>query len=224
MTESPQPVQVERQGLQLVGDRWAGSGDGPVVVLLHGGGQTRHSWARTARRLAADGTTAIALDARGHGDSAWDPAGDYSIDAFVADLVGFVETLDAPPALVGASLGGITALTAAGEHPGLASGLVLVDVVIQVHPAGVDRIRDFMRARPEGFGRSTRSPTPSPHTTPCASARATSTACARTCGSAPTVAGTGTGTRRSSRSATSRSGGFAASASKPPQPTSRFRR
>jgi pimeloyl-ACP methyl ester carboxylesterase len=53
--------------------------------------------------------------------------------------------------LVGASLGGMTALTAAGEHPGLARGLVLVDVVVQVERKGVERIRDFMTARPDGF-------------------------------------------------------------------------
>ncbi len=53
--------------------------------------------------------------------------------------------------LVGASLGGITALLAAGEHPVIARGLVLVDVVVRVEPAGVARIRDFMTAAPQGF-------------------------------------------------------------------------
>ena len=54
----------------------------------------------------------------------------YSIDDFVGDLLAFVATLDQAPVLVGASLGGITSLVAAGEHPGLARGLVLVDVVV----------------------------------------------------------------------------------------------
>jgi pimeloyl-ACP methyl ester carboxylesterase len=93
----------------------------------------------------------VAIDARGHGDSDWHPDQDYGLEGFVGDLVTYLETLDRPPVLVGASLGGITALVAAGEHPGLARGLVLVDVVVQVRPAGVDRIRDFMSARPEGF-------------------------------------------------------------------------
>jgi non-heme chloroperoxidase len=121
------------------------------VLLPHGGGQTRHSWKRTAERLAASGRTAVALDARGHGESGWHPSQDYSLDGFAADLIGLVATLDRPPVLVGASLGGITALIAAGEYPGTASGLVLVDVVVRVEPAGVARIRDFMTAAPEGF-------------------------------------------------------------------------
>lgn len=136
--------------IRLTGDRWDGHRDS-VVVLLHGGGQTRHSWKRSAERLAASGRTAVALDARGHGESDWHPAQDYSLDGFVADLIEFVARLERPPVLVGASLGGITALVAAGEHPGLASGLVLVDVVVRLEPAGVARIREFMTAAPDGF-------------------------------------------------------------------------
>jgi len=151
MAVTPQSFWYEAGGLRLAGDRWAGDEDRDVVLLLHGGGQTRHSWARTAERLAEAGWTAIALDARGHGDSDWDPAHDYSLDAFAGDLIDFISTLDRPPVLVGASLGGITSVVAAGEHPGLARALVLVDVVVRVEPAGVARIRNFMGAHPDGF-------------------------------------------------------------------------
>lgn len=58
-------------GVRLVGERWKpGTGWHPqtgIALLLHGGGQTRHSWHNTAARLAAHGWTAITLDARGHG-------------------------------------------------------------------------------------------------------------------------------------------------------------
>jgi pimeloyl-ACP methyl ester carboxylesterase len=138
-------------GLQLVGDRWPGGDNRGVVLLLHGGGQTRHSWDRTAARLSADGWTAVTLDLRGHGDSDWHPEHDYSIDGFVGDLLGFIATLPKPPVLVGASLGGITSLVAAGEHPGVAAGLVLVDVVVDVEPAGVARILNFLRDHRDGF-------------------------------------------------------------------------
>ncbi len=93
----------------------------------------------------------MTIDARGHGDSDWHPRQDYSIDGFVGDLLAFVATLDRAPVLVGASLGGITALVAAGEHPGLARGLVLVDVVVSVERAGVDRIKSFLTAHHDGF-------------------------------------------------------------------------
>ena len=140
-----------RGGVRLTGERWAAPAGAPTVVLLHGGGQTRHSWRETAARLAATGRAVISMDSRGHGDSEWDPAGDYSLDAFAADLEILVATLDRPPVVIGASLGGMTALLAAGEHPGLVSALVLVDIVVAVEPAGVARIRDFMSAHFDGF-------------------------------------------------------------------------
>ena len=143
--------EYEGAGVQLVGTRWAVAAPRGVVVLLHGGGQTRHSWARTAQRLAAEGWTAVTVDARGHGDSEWHPTQDYTLDGFVGDLLALVPTLEHAPVLVGASLGGITALVAAGEHPGLAQGLVLVDVVVQLEPDGVDRIVAFMAGHLDGF-------------------------------------------------------------------------
>ena len=151
MAVAPHSFHYDGVGVRLAGERWAGDEHGGVVLLLHGGGQTRHSWTRTAERLAESGRIAVALDARGHGDSEWHPAQDYTLDGFVGDLIGFVCTLGRPPVLVGASLGGITALVAAAEHPGLARGLVLVDVVVRLEPEGVARIRHFMTARPEGF-------------------------------------------------------------------------
>jgi non-heme chloroperoxidase len=144
-------VQFAGAGVRLVGERWAGDENAPPVLLLHGGGQTRHSWARTAERLAAGGHTAYALDLRGHGDSDWAPDGDYSLDAFTGDIAAVARAIGRPPVLVGASLGGITSLVVAGEHPELAAGLVLVDVVVSLEPAGVKRIVDFMTGHLDGF-------------------------------------------------------------------------
>jgi pimeloyl-ACP methyl ester carboxylesterase len=58
----------------------------PAVILLHGGGQTRHSWQGTVKTLGALGYHALAFDARGHGDSDWSAKPDYSYDRLAEDL------------------------------------------------------------------------------------------------------------------------------------------
>lgn len=137
-------------GLRIVGDDWGGTGR--PVLLLHGGGQTRHSWDGTATVLAARGYRPIALDARGHGDSDWDPNGEYSFTTFVADLRAVCAQIGEPPILVGASLGGTTALLAVGEGEGIPTpALVLVDVTPRIEIKGTERIRAFMTASPDGF-------------------------------------------------------------------------
>jgi non-heme chloroperoxidase len=137
-------------GMTLAGDAWGDPAAAPVV-LLPGGGQTRHSWRGTGRAIARAGWYAISLDARGHGDSAWDAEGDYSIDAFAADLRAVAATLARPPVVVGASLGGITAMIVEGETPGVAAAVVLVDVAARIEVAGAERVRAFMTAFPDGF-------------------------------------------------------------------------
>jgi pimeloyl-ACP methyl ester carboxylesterase len=137
--------------LTLVGDLWRSEPSRGTVVLLHGGGQTRHSWYQTGRRLGALGWTVLSTDSRGHGESSWARDKDYSIDALVSDLRVEVAGLDREPVLVGASMGGNTALVGQGENPGLAAGLVLVDIVPRVEPEGLERITSFMTARPDGF-------------------------------------------------------------------------
>lgn len=135
----------------IVGDRWEGVGSRGTVLLLHGGAQTRHSWHRSGQRFADAGWTTYAFDARGHGESDWDPSGDYSMDALVADIIGVVHQLGVRPVLIGASMGGITAMLAEGEHAPLTSALVLVDIATRTEPEGVKRILDFMRSAPDGF-------------------------------------------------------------------------
>jgi pimeloyl-ACP methyl ester carboxylesterase len=146
-------------GNKLVGDRY---GNGPrAAVLLHGGGQTRHAFAGTAAALAGAGWTAFTVDQRGHGDSEWIADGSYRIFDFAQDAARIAEALTgrfgAPPAAIGASLGGMAVLIAEGEavkqqRPPHFSALVLVDVTPRIDAQGAMKIRGFMRERArEGF-------------------------------------------------------------------------
>ncbi len=138
-------------GLALRGEM-RGHG-GPVVLLLHGGGQTRHSWAATAVTLVQHGFRALTIDLRGHGDSAWAPDGDYTLGAFARDVRHVVDTVGEPVFLVGASLGGLTSILLLGElAPQAGRGLVLVDVVPVINQPGAERIKAFMAERmDDGF-------------------------------------------------------------------------
>ena len=122
-------------------------------MLAHGGGQTRHSWAATAQRLAERGWKTVSLDLRGHGDSGWDPDGDYHTERYAEDLIDVAAVLPGRPALIGASLGGIAGMMVeAVLAPGTFDSLTLVDIIPRADPSGVDKIMGFMGAHLEhGF-------------------------------------------------------------------------
>jgi len=126
----------------------------PPVVLLHGGGQTRHAWGTAGNAFAARGRYALSVDLRGHGDSQWAPDGDYGMGAFASDVLAVSAALPQRPALVGASLGGLASLVAVGESDDpVATALVLVDVTPMVEMDGAMRIRNFMLEGMGGFKR-----------------------------------------------------------------------
>ena len=141
-------------GVDLVADAY-GHPDDSAVLLLHGGGQTRHSWGGTAATLARKGFYAVSADLRGHGESDWDPDGHYGFDAFRTDTEAWCTLLDRP-AVVGASMGGMAGLWTEGARaedglPPAGRALVLVDIAHRTEPEGVARIISFMTGRPEGF-------------------------------------------------------------------------
>ena len=136
-------------GVKLVADV-GGDHAAPTVVLMHGGGQTRHSWSGAMDALLKVGYRVINYDARGHGESGWSKDGSYSLALRARDLLSIIEAETLPIALVGASMGGATAIAAvsSGFTPG---ALVLVDIVPRPDRRGVARIRRFMEGSPGGF-------------------------------------------------------------------------
>jgi len=142
-------------GLSLAASRFA-AGTGlqaeSALLFAHGFGQTQAAWQRTASALAAAGHAGLTYDARGHGESARNPADlDYTGDQFTDDLIIVAGEQAEPPVLVGASMGGLFGLLAEARWPGLFRAMVLVDITPRWEAAGLQRILAFITAFPQGF-------------------------------------------------------------------------
>lgn len=138
-------------GIRLAADTF-GPPDAPAVLLLHGGGQTRHAWHATATHLADTGWRTITVDLRGHGESTHPRPPAYALEDFAADVCALTAAIAEDPIVIGASLGGIASLLALTESPAApVAGLVLVDVAHRFQPRGGGQIVSFMEEHPDGF-------------------------------------------------------------------------
>ena len=120
----------------------------PKLVLLHGGAQNAHTWDTVALAL---GTSLVAIDLAGHGHSDWRDDGVYGHQNLALDVVIAMRQL-APNcnALVGMSLGGLTALEVAQIAPQLVKQLVLVDITPGVNAKKAKAVIDFVNG-PQSF-------------------------------------------------------------------------
>ena len=151
-TPDPHLTLMGSDNNKIAVDVW-GDSNNPAVILIHGGGQTRHAWKGTGEKLAAADYYAISIDLRGHGDSDWvNSEQGYTETELAADLVRVIKALQLiKPVLVGASLGGMAALTAIGYELADAGALVLVDIVPGFTKAGAARVLQFMAMGAKGF-------------------------------------------------------------------------
>ena len=147
-----EPPAVERRSVEVAaGQRvsalaW-GAGE-PELALLHGGAQNAHTWDTVALAL---GRPLVAVDLPGHGHSDWRDDRDYGPVANAGAVAAALREL-APRAraLVGMSLGGLTACALAARHPELVRKLALVDVTPGVTAGKARAVIDFVRG-PEYF-------------------------------------------------------------------------
>ena len=102
-------------------------GSGAPIVFLHGMGTSAATWNR-CMELLDDRFTVVAPDLLGHGDSPVleDPS-EYTRDRTLVDVDDILAGLDAPPVLVGHSLGGYLALAYAATRPDAVSGVVVLN-------------------------------------------------------------------------------------------------
>lgn len=150
MAEQTERIGFKGMDIDMVADA-AGPSDGKPILFLHGSGQTRHSWRKAVVEAASRGYRAITLDLRGHGETDWSPDHAYSTDLFVADIRSVIDQIGRPPAMVGASIGGLISMIVASAPPPVVRAAVLVDIAPVVQAEGVAEVRDFMANIQQGF-------------------------------------------------------------------------
>ena len=136
-------------GLTLHYHDW-GSPQRPPLLLLHGLSGNAWAFAPFARRLR-ERLHILALDVRGHGDSAWSTDGAYQFADQAADVAAFADQLGLERfSLLGTSMGGMIALQYAGEHADRLERLVINDIGPEIE-AGSNRITQQTGERPSSF-------------------------------------------------------------------------
>mgnify|MGYP001348979585 CR=1 FL=1 len=146
------PPVIRRQEVPLADGRtlsalvWGASP--PELVLIHGGAQNAHTWDTVALAL---GRPLVAVDLPGHGHSSWRDDARYDPATNAEDVAVAVSDL-APSAraVVGMSLGGLTAIALTARQPGLVQKLCLVDVTPGVNAEKGAAIAAFVNG-PESF-------------------------------------------------------------------------
>jgi len=148
------------QRLRLHYADW-GNPDAPVLILQHGGRDHSRSWDWVAQELRHDWHI-IAPDLRGHGDSAWAPDGNYSMDTFVYDFAQLVHTLGQEQVtIIAHSLGGNVATRFTGLYPDKVRKLVNIEglgpspeIRRQIEAKGpASRLREWIADKRKAAGR-----------------------------------------------------------------------
>src|SRR6516164_2268618 len=127
-----------------------GEAAAPPIVCVHGYTGSADAFSAPARHLH-DRYRILAFDVRGHGESAWSPAGAYRYEDQAKDLAEFAKQLGLDKfVLIGTSMGGIIAMTYAAEYRDRLLGLVINDIGPDAE-AGTQRITQMVGSRPDEF-------------------------------------------------------------------------
>ncbi|XP_037118629.1 protein phosphatase methylesterase 1-like isoform X1 [Syngnathus acus] len=131
--------------------------EGPLLVLLHGGGHSALSWAVFTTAIAARvSCQVLAMDLRGHGDTLVRQSDDFSTQTMSSDVANVVRAchgeIPPPVILVGHGVGGAIAVhVVSNELMPTAVGLVTIDVVEGSAMEALHSIQNFLKGRPKSF-------------------------------------------------------------------------
>lgn len=143
------PVTVDGDTFYL----YSQGSEGPLLVLLHGGGYSALTWSQFTKCISSLVTCQVmALDLRGHGGSTTKDDDDLSIDTLATDVARVLESVsnNRPVIVVGHSLGGAVAVRAAPRVANIA-GVVVIDVVEGTAIDALRSMQGFLRSRPSRF-------------------------------------------------------------------------
>ena len=142
LENEPTDHEVTLHGMKFHYLEW-GDASKPLIVMLHGGSQQAHSWDFVSLPLSED-YHILALDQRGHGDSAWASDGDYSTEGHQTDIDAFVSDLGLNGFhLIGHSMGGRNSYVWASRNSEKLSSLTIVDTGPEAQHRGRNRIQNF---------------------------------------------------------------------------------
>ena len=145
----PESKTLSVNGLSLHYLEW-GKPEAPPIVCVHGYTSSAEAFNAPARHLQ-DRYRILALDVRGHGESAWSPTGAYRYADQASDLAAFAGQFGLDKfVLVGTSMGGIIAMAYAAEHAEQLRGLVINDLGPDAE-VGTQRITQMVGSRPDEF-------------------------------------------------------------------------
>lgn len=144
LADSPAAGQVEVQGCRVRYLEWGERGR-PGVVMVHGGAAHARWWTFLAPFFAGQ-YHVVALDLSGHGDSG--RRDDYRMETWAEEVLAVAQSveMDRPPILVGHSMGGVVAITAASTMGERLAGAVIIDAPIRrpnPEAEAAQRGRDF---------------------------------------------------------------------------------
>ena len=145
----PESKTLTVNGLSLHYLEW-GKPEAPPIVCVPGYTSSAEAFNALARHLQ-DRYRILALDVRGHGESAWSPTGAYRYADQASDLAAFAGQFGLDKfVLVGTSMGGIIAMAYAAEHAEQLRGLVINDIGPDAE-VGTQRITQMVGSRPDEF-------------------------------------------------------------------------